>query len=493
MLNNLPILIIIIPLLTALLSFILFKANRYLGAYTVISSMGLTLVFSIIQLKHVIENGPITYFIGNIKASYGIEFMIQTVNGSLIVLVCLIGFLTMLYCINLEKARTKFEMASFYSLLTLLIVGMLGMLSTADIFNLYVFLEITSISAYVLIAVGGNKGTVAAFRYLIIGTVGGSLYLLGVGFLYANTGSLNMVDIANVLSVGNHNQTIFVSVILFLVGFGIKMAIFPLHGWQPSAYAEAHRGAIPLIAGTMSKIPAFAMFRFFFYIFAPSFDYMKVLLLVMGILSSASMLYGSFRAIAQKDFKKVLAYSSVAQIGYVSLGFAIGNPMALAGGILHIFNHAFMKSGLFFGIGAISYRYGDTSIEKLGQIYKKMPITSVLIVTAALSMIGIPITGGFFSKWYIGLGAAQAGMYAYIGVLVLSSLLNSIYFFRIIENIFMNKDVELEDLHPELKRELGITMLIPIFATFIAIIAMGVFNSYIVDILEMTLREVAIW
>ena len=216
------------------------------------------------------------------------------------------------------------------------------------------------------------------------------------------------------------------------------------------------------------------------------------LLVTIGILSVVGMIYGSVRAMAQKDIRKMLAYSSVAQIGYISLGFAIGSPLALAGAFVHMLGHAFMKSGLFFASGAISWRYGTFDLNDFGRIYKKMPMTGALLAVAALSMIGIPPTVGFFSKWYLAYGAATMHEYIYIFALVLSSLLNAIYFFKLIEKTFVQENAHCKELHEVGLLEAPITIVVPVVVCLLMILLLGIFNVKIVDVLLITLKGVAL-
>ncbi|MCQ2567722.1 MAG: hypothetical protein MJ127_04915 [Mogibacterium sp.] len=490
--KNLPILIVLLPLVAAQLCLVFSRIHRNVGRWLVITAVSASLVMSVMQLLNVIKDGPIHYYFGNYRAPIGIEFSIDTVNGIMLILVCVIGLLTFLFSSEFRVSSDKTIVGGMNTVLCLLITGLLGMTSTGDVFNLYVFLEITSLSAYCLIAMGGNKGVIAAYRYMLVGTVAATLYLLGVAVLYANTGTLNMADMAVLLNEGDKNKAMLLAMILFIAAFGIKMALFPFHGWQPAAYTHAETSARPLISGVMGKIPAYAMFRYLFCVYGTDFKYFDFILDVLGVLSVCAMLYGSIRAMGQKDMRKLLAYSSVAQIGYISLGFAIGTPLALAGAFLHMFGHAFMKAGLFFCVGAIVYRYGKFSLEDVGRLYKKMPITCGLLVLAALSMVGIPPAVGFFSKWYLGLAAAREAKWIYLAVLVISSLLNAVYFFRLIEKFFINPDKGLPQKRERGRIEASAWILIPVIVCFVAILALGLCNAKIVDVLLLTLGEVGL-
>ena len=490
--NDLPIIIILFPLISALLSLPLSKINKHLGRNVVAISIFAAFVCSVKLLAEVIHDGAIRYTFGGYKAPYGIEFYIDSIGAIIVLIILLLGFITVLYTMNFEVTNERKVIGGAYALIGLLIVGMCGMTLTGDVFNLYVFLEITSLSGYCLIALGGSRGIVASFRYLLVGTVAATMYLLGVGILYASTGTLNMTDMRSILDSQDYTVQMTVSMCLFIGAFDIKMPMFPFHGWQPSAYAHAEPGSRPLIVGIMGKIPALAMFRYLYIIYGTDFKYFNLFLTIIGVLSCIGIIYGSIRAMAQEDIRKIFAYSSIAQIGYITLGFSIGNSYALAGAFLHLIGHVFMKSGLFFSSAAIRYRFGNFELSSFGRIYKKMPITSALIVLASLSMIGIPPTVGFFSKWYIALGAVQNHQFVYLAVLVLSSLLNAVYFFKLIEKIFINKPTELNDRREGEVRELPISMLIAIVTCFVAIIAIGIFNVSVIDVIMMTVKGVGI-
>ena len=424
--------------------------------------------------------------------------MIDAVNGVIVVLVAVISWTTALFSSLFEKserAGNNLKSAGYYSMLAFLALGLLGMASTGDAFNLYVFMEITAISGYGLIACGEGKGPIAAFRYLLLGTVGASMYLMGVGFLYAATGTLNMADLSSHMPHLAESPLIILSIGCLIIGFGIKMALFPLHGWQPAAHSYAHPAADPMIAGIMIKVPAYAMLRFFFCIFENTSPVMDIFMDVIGIMAVCGVLFGSLKALRYDTYNKILAYSSIGQVGYIAMGFAIGNFYGLVGAILHIVSHAFMKSGLFYTSGALKFRYGIHETSQLGQIYKDMPVTSLTMCVCALSMIGLPPFAGFFSKWYLALGAMQNGQYVFVAVLIASSLLSAIYFFRVMEKMFMDKKTakEKENLHILRRSELPWQIIVPMIVTICAVIFLGLFNSYIVeDILGPAMREVVL-
>lgn len=489
-----PVFIVLLPLSASLLCMLFSRISRNLGSYIVMASIAGAFISAVTVLKRVLASGGETlhYWMGGWAPPIGIEFALDPLNASLAVLITFISMLVSLYSRPFVKKEDWLHVGGYYTLFGLLTVGLSGMIITGDVFNLYVYLEIMSLSGYGLIALGGKKSMLAAFRYLLIGTIGASLYLLGVGYLYALTGTLNMADLAQLVAAHLNSPLFAMAVACFIIGFGIKMALFPLHGWQPDAYTFAHPGAAAFIAGCMSKAPAYAMLRFLYYVFKVDNPVVHAALDILGILGIAGMLIGSVMALAQFDFRRMLAYSSVAQIGYIAIGMAMGNMYGFLGAVLHMINHAFMKSALFLVIGGISYRFGEVNLYRLGGMNKKMAFSSIAVTLAALSMIGLPPTAGFFSKWYLLVGAYSGQQYFYIVVLVISSLLNAIYFFRIIEQMFIQREASLTDLHPHVgKLGLPLEMVIPIAVMGIGVLALG-FYSYdiIVHVLKLGLPEV---
>lgn len=478
--EQLPALIVVVPLLAALASPFIAYFSKTLVRWLSIAAISVALISSIGSLVHALTQGTWHYHFGNWAPPWGIEYVIDPLGGAMAVLISFVSLVVAIYSGPFLKEDTWLKKGIFYSLYTLLTTGLLGMVVTGDVFNFYVFLEISSLTGYALIAAGGHRATVAAFRYLLIGTIGASFYLLGIGYLYAITGSLNMADLVEKLPPLIDSPVVLLAIVMFVVGLGTKMALFPLHGWQPDAYTYSHPAATAFIAGVMAKVPAYAVLRFFFFIIGSATTPVKAALEVMGWLAAVGIIAGSIMAIAQKDFRRMLAYSSVAQIGYIVVGFAVGNTLGLIGAILHIINHAIMKSCLFLVAGGVKWRTGEHTIEKYAQLCRKMPLTMGAFLIAALSMVGLPPTAGFFSKWYLVLGALEANMWPYVVIIIISSLLNAIYFFRVIENIYLKKASEpSEEVKGSL--ELPLQMLVPIVVLGLGILVIGIFNEQIVS------------
>lgn len=489
MMQHLPAIIVFSPFFAALICPFVSMFSKSAGRWVVAAFSAVSLVLSVVQLVHINCTGEISYWFGGWKPPYGIEFAVDSLSAVIIVLICVIGFLTMIYGIPFMKDESRQTNAGYYAVLSLLVCGLLGNTATNDVFNLYVFLEITSLAGYVLIAMGGGRGVISAFRYLLIGTIGASFYLLGVAFIYGETGTLNMLDMAGLVGPVLSSGTTMIAMLFILLGFGMKMALFPLHGWQPEAHTNAHPGADPIIAGLMVKIPAYVLIRFFYYVFNANTLHVESMAVLVAIMAGAGIIYGSLKAVAQKDIRRMLAYSSLGMMSYIGLGIAMGSYYGLIGAVLHIINHSIMKSALFFGSGALKYRYGLVDLSKLGQIYRKLPKTMAVMVLCSLSMIGIPPTAGFFSKWYLALGALEKGWYVCVALLVISSLLNAIYFFRFFEKVFMRESAEKPEKHVVPRGELPWQMLTPLIVCGLLVILLGLGNTYFVDILSNVIME----
>lgn len=473
-------LIVLAPLLSALLTPLLaYFSSKLLKVFTILA-VSISLFSAFNALLSTLENGPLRYFFGGWPPPIGIEYVIDPLSGIIALLIAAISLIVLIYSGSFLKNESWLKQGTFFGLYLLITAGLLGMVVTGDVFNLYVFLEISSLATYGIIAAGGYKGMVASFKYLLLGTIGGSFYLLGVGYLYALTGTLNMLDLSLLIQPLVDSPALMIALVLMAVGLALKTALFPLHGWLPDAYTYAPPPATAFISGVATKVPAYVMLRMFFMVVGVTEGPVPQILTVLGWLAAGGIIIGSIMAIAQSDLRRMLAYSSVAQVGYIVLGFAIGNTYALIGAVLHMIGHAVMKSCLFMVAGAVRYKTGDFSINGLMGICRKMPLSMSALVIVALSMIGIPPMGGFFSKWYLVLGAIENSMWIYVAVLILSSLLNLIYFFRLIENIYLRKDEKPEVLTAKKGLELPLTMIIPILVLGISIVAIGLFNEQIV-------------
>ncbi|MDD5482418.1 MAG: monovalent cation/H+ antiporter subunit D family protein [Kiritimatiellae bacterium] len=432
--------------------------------------------------------GAVHYCFGGWPPPIGIEYVLDPLSAFVTAVMALISLAVLIHSRRSVPLELAGKEAPYYTVLMLLLCGFNGIVLTGDFFNLYVFLEIASLAGYGLVGLGEKRSPVAAFRYLIMGTLGASFYLMGLAFLYLATGSLNMADVARILPHVSGAPVLFTAVSLMTIGLGIKMAVFPLHGWLPDAYTYAPSTSVAILAPLGTKIAAYAIIRVLFYIFGVQYvsrDFPVTT--VIGWLSAFGIIYGSIMAMTQTELKRMLAYSSVAQIGYIGMGIGLASPLGLIGAVLHVLNHAFMKACLFLVAGNLRARAGHTLISALNESYRrKMPWTFAAFTVAALSMIGVPPLAGFFSKWYLALAAIDANNWIFLAVILLSSLLNAVYFFNILERVYLRPSgasVPEARSGAELagpQSEASPSLLAPTLALALGILALGLFNAVIV-------------
>ncbi|MFH2202363.1 MAG: monovalent cation/H+ antiporter subunit D family protein [Elusimicrobiota bacterium] len=470
-----PALIVAVPLMAAMLApLVAMRSVRWMR-FMCIAVLTAVLGFAVAILVEALAVGPIHYHFGDWTPPWGIEFAIDALSGLMAVLV---SFFALLTVFGVERETTQMSglrAGAFHGLYLLLVTGLIGISITGDLFNLYVFLEISALSGYALVANGGDKARVAAFRYLIIGSVAATFWVLGLGYLYAATGTLNMADMSTLLPQLHASRAVVCGLAFIFAGMAIKMALFPLHGWQPDAYTYSPPSVIPFISSVMSKVSAYVLIRVLYTVFAARGPAEPVLSF-LGWMAAFTVVAGSVMALAQRDIRRMLAYSSVAQIGYVALGMGLGGMIAMTGAILHIINHAVMKGCLFMCVAGIRARTGKTDIPDFAGLAKSMPWTCAAFTTAAISMIGLPPTCGFFSKLYLATGAVKAQAWPFVAALVISSLLNTVYFFRVIEQFYLFKPVG-----DQPKEEAPAAYRIPSLILATLVIAIGLCNQQLVD------------
>jgi len=483
-LAQLPAIIPVSLLLSAFVAFLVGTFSRSLVYPITLLGIVTALVTAVMGLIRVLQDGAQHYYFGGWPPPLGIEYVLDHLSGFMTVLVMFIALLSVIYSRRSFLQEVPEKIVPLYSLVLLMLAGLTGIILTGDLFNLYVFLEIASLAAYAIMAIGNDKAPVAVIRYVIMGTIGACFYLLGVGFIYFATGSLNMGDVARILPGIYGSRLIVVAMTFIVIGMALKMALFPLHIWLPDVYTYSPSAVVALIAPIMTKVGAYVLIRMLVSVFLP--NYLTSVLpvtLMIGWLAAVGIVAMSIMAIAQKDFRRMLAYSSVAQICYVALGIGLANPFGLIGALLHILNHAFMKGCLFQISGGIRYRAGLWQIPQFAGLGRHMRWTMGAFTVAAISMVGIPPACGFFSKWYLVLGCIDAGNWVFAVVVVASSLLNAVYFFRVLEKVYMvpsNNDSTVTAASDPPGE-----MLAPILVLASGIIILGVINAVIVtQILE---------
>ena len=471
MLAHLPVLQVVVPLLAAPLSMFL-RHPRLVWMLAMVATGG-TVVISFLLLQTVLANGTVSYMLGGWQAPWGIEYRIDQLNAYILVLVSSLGTVVLMaapYSLDKELPADRHQL--FYVAYLLCFAGLLGVVATGDAFNLFVFLEISSLSSYTLIALGRDRRALtAAYRYLVMGTIGATFILIGIGLMYMATGTLNMYDLSQRLPEATQHRTLLAALAFFVVGVCLKLALFPLHQWLPNAYAQAPSIVTAFLAATATKVAIYVLIRFVYSVFGVEFSFVTVpLQKIFLIMSLLAIFVGSIAAVYQTNIKHVFAYSSVAQIGYIILGFSLVTATGLTAALLHLFNHALMKAALFLAVGAVVYRLGNSELKSFAGIGRQMPWTMAAIVIGGLSLIGVPLTVGFISKWYLVLAALERGWWPIAVLILFGSLIAIVYVWRVVEIAYFqpakNRDSEI--------KEAPLGLLLPIWLLVAANVYFGI-------------------
>ena len=425
----------LLPLFVALplgAAFVIPLAGHIWKSLGGIISVIITAVLVILAVQR-IGAPDVIYAVGGWAPPFGINLVGDALSGFFHLIIAIVAFLIAVYSLAYMKRFTS--TVWFYCLFMLMVAGMNGVVASGDLFNIYVFLEIAAFSSYALVAFGIDREELeASFKYLVLGGLGSSFILFGIAFMYSITGTLNLADIARVLQRGGNTHMVQFISAMFIMGFGTKAALIPFHAWLPDAHPSAPAPISAMLSGLLIKaLGVYCIIRIFFNVIGFNMSFSMVFI-VLGVLS---MVIGALLAIGQHDFKRMLAYSSISQMGYIILGLGLGNPLGIIGGLFHLLNHAFFKSLLFLCSGAVEYATGTRDLRQLGGLWKKMPVTSVTCSIASMSISGIPPLGGFFSKLLIIIATVQAydtlGPTAYFlaAVSVFVSFLTIVYFVKL--------------------------------------------------------------
>lgn len=482
--SNLPIALFLVPFIAALVvTCVGWYWRGGARLLTLLSLAGLS-VLSVYGLQTVLEEGRHHTEMAGWMPPLGIEVVLDPLSAVVGLLVGVTSLLVLWATGPSIRAELPGRQTLFYATSLLLIGGMMGMVVAGDLFNLFVHVEVAAIASYAMVAAGGRGAPRAALRYLILGTLGASLYLLGVGFLFAATGSLNMADVA--ARLGESEPALaMVGSALILVGLGVKAGLFPLHGWMPAAYARAPIAAAALMAPLMTKVAAYALIRILFWVYGT--DYLvndRIILEVLLWAGAAAVVLGGVMAFVQSDLRRMLAYSSVAQVGLVAVGVGLANTQALIGGFLHIANDVLMKGALFLVAGVALMRFGVREVDDLCHLRGRAPWTGVVVVVAGLSLIGIPPLAGFFGKWYVLLGALEEQRWGITAALVIGSLATVGYVFRLIERMYFASPPDPAENGGGLDattREGPWAMIVASVVFAVALVLLGWYNAAVVE------------
>lgn len=449
---------------------------------------------SVMLLLQTLSNGPVTYLLGGWSPPLGIVFVVDTFSATMLCLVSGMALLNLLA--NHDQIEREFPEKThvFLGLYLLTTAGHLGILSTGDIFNLYVLIEVAALSGYALLALGSARAHLASINYLFIGSMGASFYLFGVGYLYIKSGSLNMADVASILPSLLGSPALAAAFAILMLGLWVKMALFPFHGWLPGAYGQSNTISAGLLAPMTTKVMAYVVVRMIISVFPAGFLAIEAEISSIAVwLASAAIVAGAFAALSQKDLRRMLCFILVAEVGYMAGGAFIGNRTAMTGTMLHIIADALMTLTLFIAVSNIVSKRGSHAFADIKGLFRSMPFTMAAFVLGAMSMIGVPPLCGFFSKWYLVSGSLQAGQYVFAGALILSSLVNVVLFFRVFEIGYFEGGHDHGHGHGEhgapgghghvevAMDEVHWTRLVPLAAAALILVAVGLSTGFIVE------------
>jgi len=441
--DQLPPLLVIVPLFGAILAALARKGPIAWGIAQIVAVAVLLIAAALLVQVYYVDT--ISYRIGGWAPEIGIEYRVDRINAPLLLLVAAIAAAIVPFAFRSVAAELPEErQAWFYAMFLLCLTGLLGIAITGDAFNAFVFLEISSLSTYTLIALGRNRrALIAAYQYLIVGTIGATFYVIGVGLLYIMTGTLNLGLIAERIAEIESARPVLAALAFIIVGISLKLALFPLHLWLPNAYAYAPSFATIFLAATATKVAVYLLARYIFGVFGIGFISSALPVnQVLLLLSTVAIVVAALVAVYEDNVKRMLAYSSVGQIGYIILGLAMATASGVTGGYLHILAHGITKGALFAAVGAAVFRNGGSArLGDFAGIGRRMPLTMTAFVIAGLSLVGIPGTVGFLSKWYLVLGAIELGWWWLAAIIVLSSLLAILYLGRVVEIAFFREPV----------------------------------------------------
>jgi len=473
-----PVLLIAVPLglAFAIALFALFwkDATKYIPP----AAFGFNLVVSLILLPKVLAE-PIIVSLGGWQAPFCINLVAGPVGVLFSAIIALVGFLVSIYALDYIKEGAA---EKYHTLYLLLLIGATGVVLTGDIFNLFVFFEILCISSYALVAYLREKsGIESAVKYLIQGTVGSSLLLIGIGLLYGQFGTLNMADIAEKIT-STSPISLFVPMVLLITGLGVEAAIFPLNAWLPDAHSSAPSSISAILSGIAIEVGLYAVARVIFTIFGAS-----SILAFLALLGILTLLVGEMCAFSQNNIKRMLAYSSIGQIGLILFALAIGTSYGVTGGLFQMVSHTLSKALLFLAAGYMIYRAGSMEISALEGMGKKMPLTCLAFTIGAFSLVGLPPFIGFPGKFLIvraALATKETIFIVLIGLALLGTVIEGAYFFRVVQVLYFKGG----KVNPG-RKEAPVAALIPMFIFVLLIVVVGIYPTLVTDVLNSAASE----
>ncbi len=430
------ILFVVLPLVVAgILPLVGKLSRRVLPDLLANATMLFLLVYGAVAGRALIAGGPVLQQSPWLGEAVNIRLALDGFSLFMLLAISLVGFAASLFSIDyMEHYGAK---GNYYALYLVMIAGMNGLVLSTDLFSVYIFLEVAAVASYALVAYGlGRDELEAAFKYLMLSVVASAFVVAAIAVIFGMTGSLDFAAVAAALKELNAGAVVGVAAAFFILGFGLKAALVPFHAWLPDAHPSAPAPISAVLSGLLIKVSGvYALTRIFFGVFGLT----PALSGTLMILGTVSMVVAAFLALGQKDMKRMLAYSSISQVGYVVLGLGIGTPLGIAGGLFHLFNHALAKGLLFLTSGSVQQATGTRDMDDMGGLAKRMPVTAVTNLIGSLSIAGVPPLNGFWSKLLIIVALVQAGHPVFAVIAVLASVLTLWYYLLLQRKTFFGK------------------------------------------------------
>ena len=471
--NPYLLLLILVPLLAAMLALCL---KRFAGLFALFS-----VIYTAVSAAILYFSGPVNNLLLN---KFGVELVMDGLSGFLLVTANLVALLVVVYSLAYLDKRDYQE--RFYALFLVMLAGLNGLVLAAELGWLFIFLEVAALAAYALVAFSWDKKQLeASIKYFVMGEVASLFILFAIGIVFKLTGTLNLAEAGEILPVTNaYSRSLAVA--FFIIGFGMKAALVPFHSWLPDAHTAAPSPVSAMLSGVIIKaLGVYAIARILFNVFGMT-PQLSALLAALGVVS---ILVGGFLSVGQWDMKRLMAYSSISQIGYIILGLGLATPLGIMGGLFHLFNHAFMKSLLFLNAGAVEKKTGSRDLRELGGLRQKMPVTAATSLIGSLAISGLPPFGGFWSKLFIIIACVQAGKLWFALAAILGSLLTMGSFLRMQKYAFFGR---LKDKFAAIK-EAPLAMSLAVIILALVCLGLGVFFplviSYVINPAVVTLAN----
>ena len=477
----------VVPLAAAALAPALGRGRPALAWGLAIAAAAWSLLAAVLLTRRLAVEGPFSYAMGGWPPPIGIELRFDALSAAS-------AFITLIYLVVLVYSRRHSEVAIpahrrpwYYSLLLVNLGGLVGFVCAGDLFNLFVFMELASVSSYALVAAGGGRfAALAAFKYLMAGAVSSVVILFSIGVLHALTGSLNMADVAERLADVEAAAPAALALAGFTAGFMVKAALFPLHLWLPDAHACAPSPVSAILSGLVVNIGILGWLRIVPILAVAETAALGMVSEALAWLGAAAIIAGALAALFQQDIKLMLAYSTVSNIGYIVLGLGLANSVAATGATVHVLNHALIKSTLFLAAGAMIHQTGFRTLRDLRGVGRVMPWTGLALSIGVLAIVGLPPTAGFLGKWYIALGAIEAGRPGFAVALLAGALLIFFYYVRILNAFYFRAPAR---EHMLSVREAPLSMLLPVLLLASLCVLGGLFGRWPVSLLTQAVQQ----